>query len=154
MMKGIAFQLIASSVALAVMGGMVGTHWWKLGSAEGQESRSDLQVLAAPADLQEGMMPVSTGGGEAVPSAQVKSAGPDSVHSATLQAFQEVVSVLKDLKTQNEELREQLMEANEDLNGMQIQLDGYSQEFKPLKLAPTPEGVYDSGNPLLPPKSW
>lgn len=153
-MKGITFQLIASSVALAVMAGMVGIHWSQLDVAGNPESGSDLVVLAEPAEALGGMIPVSTGGGESLLATSKDPVSPESVQTATVQALQEVVSVLKEMKSENENLRDQLMEANRDINGMQIQIDGYSGSFRPLKLAPTEEGVYDSGNPLLPPKSY
>lgn len=88
-----------------------------------------------------GMAPAGTGQG-------------GTVESTTVEALQEVVEVLRSIKAENDELRTQLMETNREVNGMQIQLDGYSDDFIPLKPAPMREGVIDSGNPLLPPKRW
>lgn len=154
MMKGIAFQLIASSLALTVMAGMVGMHWWKLGALENPGSGADLQALAAPADAPRAMMPVSTGAAATEPATPGEPVVPESVHSVTVQALQEVVSVLKEMKAENEELRGELSELYEGMNSLELQLDMRSDDFKVLQLAPTPEGVYNSGNPLLPPKSW
>ncbi len=103
------------------------------------------------------MISVSTGGtmlDSDVPTAPGLARNTGSVESATVQALQEVVSVLQEMKAENDSLREQLMETNRELNGMQIQLDGYDNSFRPLRLQPTHEGVIDSGNPLLPPKRW
>lgn len=156
-MKGIAIQLIASSVALVVMGGAVGVHWWDLEISGDLKPGSGWHVLSVPREDEGGMVSVSTGGSMPVPSEMPASARgrvSSDVDSATVEALQEVVSVLRDMKAENERLEEQLREINGELNGMQIQIEGYSDEFRPLTLAPTREGVIDSGNPLLPPKRW
>ena len=156
-MKGLAFQLIGSSVALALMAGAGSLHWWKLDPGSRVSPGAGWHVISAPREDEAGMVPVSTGGLAAAAERRntPPSAGSRSeVESATVQALQEVVAVLQAIKSENDDLRDQLMETNRDMNGMQIQIDGYSDEFKPLKLSPTPEGVFDSGNPLLPPKRW
>lgn len=156
-MKGIVFQLIGSSAALAAMAGAVGLHWWKLESADHSSPGNGWHVISTPHEMHPGMVPVSTGGSSAElggPGAPEGAANRNEVESATVQALQEVVAVLQSIKDENNDLRAQLMETNREMNGMQIRFDGYSDEFKPLKLAPTPEGVIDSGNPLLPPKRW
>lgn len=76
------------------------------------------------------------------------------VESATVQALQEVVVALQSLKAENTDLKNQLMETNREMNSLQIQIDGYDDDFRPLKLRPSTEGIIDSGTPLLPPKRW
>ena len=96
------------------------------------------------------MIPVSTGETRSAPRSQERA----EVESATVQALQEVVEALQAMKAENDDLRSRLMEFNGEINSLQIQLDGYDDDFKPLKLEPTIEGVIDSGNLLLPPKKW
>jgi hypothetical protein len=156
-MKRIAFQLIASGVAMVVMAGAVGLHWWRLGSTTAGVSQERWLVLSGSAWSEGDVVPVSTGGssaGSVDRGNPLSTEAPRKVDAVTVQALQEVVSVLQDMKTENENLRAQLMETNREMNGMQIRLDGYDDSFRPLKLAPTAEGVIDSGNPLLPPKRW
>jgi len=154
-MKGIAFQLIVSSIALVAMGGMVSWHWWKLGSSDRISPGAGWHEISSPRGDGREMMTVSTGkpgtGGGMAPAGTGQGG---TVESTTVEALQEVVEVLRSIKAENDELRTQLMETNREVNGMQIQLDGYSDDFIPLKPAPMREGVIDSGNPLLPPKRW
>lgn len=149
-MKGIVTQLIGSSVALVAMACVVGLHWWKLESEDHVPGDAGWQVITTPVDDPSGMIPVSTGGAPAAPRSQERA----EVESATVQALQEVVEALQAMKAENDDLRSRLMEFNGEINSLQIQLDGYDDDFKPLKLAPTIEGVIDSGNLLLPPKRW
>lgn len=150
-MKGIVIQLIGSSAALVVMACVVGHHWWNLESGGRIPGDAGWQVISTPADRHPEMIPVSTGGTPPAPRSREQD---DQVESATVQALQEVVAALQSLKAENDDLRSRLMEINGEMNGLQIQIDGYDDEFRPLKLQPTIEGVIDSGNPLLPPKGW
>ena len=156
-MKGLAIQLIGSRAALIVMAGAVGVHWWKLESENRVSTEAGWHAISTPSGSDPGMVPVSTTGtplehrSQGAPGAT----GPRvEVETATVQALQEVVAVLQAIKAENNDLRDQLKEANRTMNGLQIQIDGYDDDFRPLKLAPTSEGIIDSGNPLLPPKKW
>jgi methyl-accepting chemotaxis protein len=76
--------------------------------------------------------------------------------NATVEALNEIVSVLRELKEENQDLREQVKEANRDLTEMQFRIDTHSKSFRPMREAAGSATQLDSGppssHPLLPPK--
>ena len=151
MMKGAAFQLVASSLALALMAGAAGIHWWHVDSAGSRGA--DWQSLVVKEDMR-GAVPVSTGG----PVVRGEVATKEEMN-ATVETLKEMISTLKDMKEEsgkirdeNEDLREQLKEANRGMTELEMRVDMNSEGFRPLKLKPTPQGVFDTGHPLLGPK--
>lgn len=154
------FQLVSSSVVLGLMAGAVGLHWHELDRMDpaeisgpwGGDAGAGAAVEAPGADY----VPVSaTGVDDRVGNShreQVDGVSPEM--GATVEALKEIVSVLRELKDENQNLREQVKEANRDLTEMQFRLDTHSESFRPLKVASEPAKPLETGNshPLLPPK--
>lgn len=70
--------------------------------------------------------------------------------------FETLVAELKNLRQQNQDLREQIGETNRDMMDVQFRLDTHSESFRPLKVnEPPPEmsTTHDSGPGVLPPRA-
>lgn len=148
-MKSIVLQLLASGVALGIMGGSVGVHWLHLSGA--QELSESGQVVGLGPDA---LTPVAPVASESVAS-PVQAVHFERSSAATVVALEEVISRLQELKSENSHLQEQLQETNRDLNELQFRVDTHSGEFRPMKhsafgglLSSPGEGAH----PLLPPK--
>jgi hypothetical protein len=157
-MKANLFQLVTSSVVLGLMTGAVGYHWHQLGQFE---------PSALPDEPKEGYVLISSGGSgslgfpwtesdafEDPPQSPSVSRGESDEMNATVAALSEIVSVLKELKEENRDLRDQIEESNRDQSEMRFQIEMHSKEFRPLNLGPEPARRVEKrqSHPLLPPK--
>jgi hypothetical protein len=149
-MKGIAIQLISSSVALAMMAGGAGVHWWKVRGMESTTASPQWLSLSLEKPGGDPVMTASSGPGTRVPGE-----GPDPSRTelnSIVSTMEEMVSVLKDLRTENDDLRDQVKEINRDLNEAELRLDSHSESFRPLKASSGMRELISSEHPLLPPK--
>jgi len=99
-----------------------------------------------------GLRPVSWLGSENTPEPQRSQPSSDRPEmDATVTALNEIVSVLRELKDENRNLREQVEEANRDLTEMQFRIDTNSRSFRPMKVSGEPAGPMErtAGHPLL-----
>lgn len=159
-MKATLMQVVASSVILGLMAGAVGLHWYQV----------DQWTAVTDGDPNENYVPVRTGELNAMAVSLTDdgglSAAPESSNlepaagrremDATVTALNEIVSVLRELKDENKNLKEQVEEANRDLNEMRFQVDTHSASFRPLKTNSESESTgilkVPKSHPLLPPK--
>ena len=157
-MKASILQLVSSSVVLGLMVGAVGFHWHQVNRWNGQSAGEPAGAAFVRVDTQRGSVPVSWIGSEVEESPAMVSAGAGPEMGATVEALNEIVSVLRELKDENHDLREQVKEANRDLTEMQFRLDTHSKSFRPLHpqsdRATPLRNPADNGSshPLLPPK--
>ncbi len=168
-MKTAAFQLIATGVSLGIMGGAVGIHWLHLagaGSVSGPEPHEarrfppEISSASLRADPAEKRLEA-----QATPAGELPAANAEN--RATLAVLSEITSRLEELKGDQDHLREQLLEANRDLNVLEFRVDSHSESFRPIpssgagsirgrsvspghKVQPFARGF--AGHPLLPPK--
>lgn len=164
-MRAIFFQLIASGVALGLMGGSVAVHSLHV---SGAKDLSESQEWSGG-----GGASSSRGSGSVIAPAGVVDLGPalrrqaqmnpNSTEGATVRALQKIMERLQELHTanqsmqaQNDRLLEQLAETNRDLMELQFRVDTHSQGFRPMPLSSGSllDGQRDRGpsHPLLPPK--
>ncbi len=159
-MKANLMQVVASSVMLGLMAGAVGLHWYQV----------DQWTAVTDGDSKENYVPVRAGElnamavsltddglfAETPESSSLEPAAGRREMDATVTALNEIVSVLRDLKDENKNLKEQVQEANRDLNEMRFQIDTHSASFRPLKVRSesVPTGLLEvpESHPLLPPK--
>ena len=149
-MKKIAIQLVVSGVALVLMGGGAGIHWWKVKGMVVRGSGPEWVALAVEHPAKGGAMLASTGSQLAL-AAPGSSPSKEEINSIVA-TMGEMVSVLKDLRTENDDLRDQVEEINRDLNEAQLRLDSHSESFRPLNVPLGIEGILAPEHPLLPPK--
>ena len=76
-----------------------------------------------------------------------------TTNPASEKFFETLVSELKTLKQQNQELKDQVAETNRDMMEVQFRLDSHSESFRPLKVAPEPDTTHDDGPGVLPPRA-
>ena len=149
-MKKIAIQLISSSVALAVMAGGAGLHWWKVKKMEVSGAGAKWVSLAVERPAPDEVM--LTSAGPQTPDGTQGPGQPKAELNAIVATMEEMVSVLKDLRSENDDLREQVREINLDLNEATLRLDSHSESFRPLKVSPGIEALISPEHPLLPRK--
>ena len=148
--KGTAVQIVASGVALALMAGSAGMHWWKV---KGMASRgADPQWVSLAVERPESSGPMLVSTGPPLRDAESGSGQSKVEMNAIVTTMGEMVSVLKDLRTENDDLRDQVREIHRDLNEAQLRLDSHSESFRPLKISEGIERLVTSEHPLLPPK--
>ena len=164
-MKNPLFQLVSSCVALGLMCGAVTIHAIHVmgarqltGNGQGLgEDRFKLgpddgaTIVPAPVRGAENRLPISDSRDE---------------DAATLQALQEIVAQLQEMKTENLELQgvnrdlqDQLEETNRDLSELQFRVDTHSESFRPLRASSGTGSIIRNSispgrtlHPLLPPK--
>jgi len=167
-MRAAAFQLIATGVALGIMGGAVGIHWLHLSGAgpegvEAGDGARDVPAEVVPAGFSAGWSGGADGDGAEAPG----DGAADSEARATLAALQQIVSRLEELRDDQDHLSEQVAEANRDINVLEMRVDTHSEGFRPLPssgfgsirdgsitpgatIHPSPRA--SAVHPLLPPK--
>ena len=157
-MKSPLFQLVTSGVALGLMCGAVTIHaihvrgarqltgngQWIAGDGSGLDPVEGTKIVPASTSGEKTRLPVS---------------GSRDEDTTTLQALQEIVARLQELKSANTELQEQLEETNRDLSELQFRVDTHSESFRPLRASSGIGSILRNsispGNtlhPLLPPK--
>lgn len=159
-MKASIFQLVSSSVVLGLMAGAVGLHWHEVERMDPAGTvgahGGGTGVGAAFETPGVDFVPVSStgGAGRVEQSHRKRVDGVSPEMGATVEALTEIVSVLRELKDENRNLREQVKEANRDLTEMQFRLDTHSKSFRPLNVVSEPAKPLETvtSHPLLPPK--
>ena len=165
MMRNPLVQLVISGVALGLMCGAGAIHSLHVSGArqlaENGQWRPDpsrgLELESGPAILPASLM------GERTPDV---GPGFQDEDSATVEALQEIVARLRELKTENRDmhgviadLREQGAETNRDLSELQFRVDSHSQSFRPMRFSSDAGSILQNSispgstlHPLLPPK--
>jgi hypothetical protein len=163
-MKNPLFQLIASGVALGLMCGAVSIHALHVSGAKELGEKHEWSPMdRSDSDL--GSVIVPTGG---VGFRKFAGSRNQRISSnkelVTLQALEEIVAHLQELKSENQGLHgqnlnllEQLAETNRDLSELQFRVDTHSQSFRPMRVSSESlqQGLLSPGgamHPLLPPK--
>ena len=156
-MKGITVQLVVSSVALVLMAGGGGLHWWKVQGLEAKADSPDWTSLPVERPPKGWAVLTSLGAQDPAPTEDGRPTRDEM--NATLKALENVVDVLRDLKEENSSLRdqnsdliEQVREINMNINELELRADSTSESFRPLKVQPREEGIIQSEHPLLPSK--
>ncbi len=136
------------SLSLTLMSGAVLSHWAGLGE------RIELARNAAAADPGQSIIQPMA------PQPWLAVSGPALVRNATTRPVthigasdtdHRIVDLFERMQNQQEELRDQVAEANRDLMELQFQVDTHSQSFRPLKATQEPSSSIPSGPGVLPP---
>ncbi|MBJ07141.1 MAG: hypothetical protein CMO40_08530 [Verrucomicrobiaceae bacterium] len=165
MMRNQLLQLVISGAALGIMCGAVVVHSLHVSGAE-RLAESGHWSSGVPSSLElQGESPVlpAAFGTEPVD----RGHDPQMIKGATtLEALQEIVERLREMKSENQDLhgvirdlREQGAETNRDLSELQFRVDSHSQSFRPMRFSSEAGSILQNSitpgsklHPLLPPK--
>ncbi len=144
-MKNPLLQLIASGIALGLMGGSAAIHSLHVNGAKGLGQNPEWRSSASGSATGPESNIVVT---ESISSREM---------TAMVEALEGIVDLVQAMKSETESLQGQLEETNRDLMGIRFRLDTHSESFRPMPVAPgimlegsaSPEA---SLHPLLPPK--
>jgi hypothetical protein len=146
---------VSCGIALAVMAGAVGAHWFSvkqtLALAAGLQSKSGIPALVNPAPEDPAVKEARQILAEAKAAAGKHEMTVSTVASPSQDGrIERLISSCEALMAQNSELKGQVAETNRDLMALQFQVDSHSASFRPLRIAedqapPPADGV-------LPPK--
>ena len=161
-MTGIALQLSASVVALGLMGGAVGVHYFKVREEVSALDESGLDDHISYASFeQDSTPPFYEAGGDlvAVDRAPIAVKTEKELYLESLQQILLKFEQLNDenlmLREETVQLQEQVAETNRDLSQLQFRVDTHSESFRPLRVKD--ESSYQkagSAPSVLPPKNW
>ena len=165
-MRNPLFQLVVSGMALGLMCGAVAIHSLHVSGAKqlaesnqwGSGSSSGLEIQGGSA-----ILPASLRAGKPEPGQDL---GIRTEDAATVEALQEIVARLREMKDDNQvlhgvirELQEQGAETNRDLNELQFRVDSHSQSFRPMRFSSDAGSILRNSispgrsvHPLLPAK--
>ena len=158
-MKNPLIHLVTSGVALGLMCGAVAIHALHVRGAQDLAQTgswvSESEEVAFEGS-RSAIVPTALGVGRTAP----RPAGAPT-DAATLQALNEIVERLQELKSENQnlqgvnkELQDQLEETNRDLSELQFRVDTHSQSFRPLRFttdaASILEGSISPGSTMQP----
>ena len=171
-MKSPTIPLICGA-ALAVMTAASVSHWWSVKnfvdavdhglpvSASMQASGiAPAAAPAAPAKAEELVKPAAKPTPQAEQAVAARPAPKPQVAPATgeegskKEFYDTLISKLKTLENQNQDLRDQMAETNRDMMKMQFQIDTHSEGFRPMPVSEErPDTSFGSGPGVLPPRA-
>jgi hypothetical protein len=132
------------SLALTLMTGAVLNHWAGLDEriqlARNAAAQNPGQPVIQTVAPQPWFVSTST-------PAKPASAQP----SGNANTDQRILSLVERMQNQQEELRDQVAEANRDLMELQFRVDTHSESFRPLRATQEPDPSIPSGPGVLPP---
>jgi hypothetical protein len=161
-MTGIALQLSASVVALGLMGGAVGVHYFKVREEVSALDESGLDDHVSLASYESELTPSfyeTTGEFAALDRAPIAVKTEKELY---LESFQQILLKFEQLNDENlmlreetVQLQEQVAETNRDLSQLQFRVDTHSESFRPLRLKEDSSYQKAGSAPsVLPPKNW
>ncbi|MBK1882590.1 hypothetical protein JIN85_09195 [Luteolibacter pohnpeiensis] len=148
---------IVCSVALAAMAAAGTSHWW---SVRQMLSNPLLSIQETPVTfpIPSVSNTVKAAASNATDSmSEAKHALPDDLtttSSAQEKFYQNLVAELKELRTQNQDLRDQIAETNRDVMKLEFRVDTHSESFRPLPVSEDRfDTTFESNSGILPPRA-
>ena len=147
---------VICSIALTGMLGAGATHWWSVKQLVALSEKLPAQrpAEAIPAKPSEMAAPSPAAAPIApTPAAPVVAKAEPGPDKSEREFFSSLVSELKAVRQQNQELRDQVAETNRDLMELQFRVDTHSESFRPLKVTSEPAPLQNEVSGVLPPKA-
>lgn len=149
---------IICSIALAAMAAAGMSHWWSvrqlmanptLASSQTVLDQPTTLAVAKNATLPEptpAVAPASDGN----PIARQADADP----SAREEFFQTLIGEIRELRNQNQDLRDQIAETNRDVMKLEFRVDTHSESFRPLPVSEDRfDTTFEADSGVLPPRA-
>ncbi|MEO7099687.1 MAG: hypothetical protein ABI162_10025 [Luteolibacter sp.] len=145
-------------VALAAMSGAGASHWWSVRQFV-EVANLNIPVSATPAPLltQPETKP-ATASTLATNQPPAKPATPAAVSGPQKEFFEALLAEVKNLRTENLNLVDQMAETNRDLMKLEFRVDTHSESFRPMPTTEerqdtSLENSLDDGSGVLPPRA-
>ena len=151
-------------VALAAMSAAGASHWWSVRQFVGM---ANLSIPFSATPPSRAIMPPVAQQPETKPAANIlaanqnptkPAAAPAAVTGPQKEFFEALLAEVKNLRTENLNLVDQMAETNRDLMKLEFRVDTHSESFRPLPTSEerqdtSLENSLDDGSGVLPPRA-
>jgi hypothetical protein len=139
---------ILCGTALACMSAAVFSHWWSVNQFIAAVDSGLPLTPAAP------IRPLDAPEPPAPPPAAVLLPPHPESSPAQKEFYEELLTEMRKLRTENRDLLDQMAETNRDLMKLEFRVDTHSESFRPLPVSEERiETTYDDGAGVLPPRA-
>ena len=153
---------IICSIALSAMAAAGTSHWWSVRQMTANQPAKSVPTSQQPRTAPNTQAPHAPAA-PASPSgsaALAKSSPPpvDSSSSAKEQFYENLLAEIRELRTQNRDLRDQIAETNRDVMKLEFRVDTHSESFRPMRVSEDRpdtsfDDSFDSSPGVLPPRA-